>query len=81
MDDALAVTSSALETILENKNLPKISPLNFPPCPRGPGRPKIRKVKEGAPSIPSKKRKNPDTGFSFVPECLQEYRTEEPPKK
>ena len=81
VDDVITEGITALRSILEDKNLQKISPLNFPPCPWGPGIPKIRKVRERAPSIPSKKRKNPDTGFSFVPECLREYRTEEPPKK
>ena len=36
VDDAMAVASPALRNILEDENLPKISPLNFPSCPRGP---------------------------------------------
>ena len=52
-------TPAAVQRTVVEHLAPVISPLNFVPCPRGPGRPKIRREREGAPSIA--KRKSPET--------------------
>ena len=63
---------------------PGISPMVFPPCPRGPGRPKIGR--QGKPVL--KKRKavvieEPEDAFTTVPDILRPYLldTEQPKKK
>ena len=55
-----------------------LSPMNFLPCPRGPGRPK-KNIRQEAPSIPAaKKRKSPaidllteESIFSAIPPILR----------
>ena len=62
----------------------RLSPLTFPPCPQGSGRPKMRR--EGA---PTKKRKRnavadgENTSSCLEPDMLKKYKNinEEPKKK
>ena len=54
-----------------------ISPMNFPPCPRGRGRPKL-KERQGAPATKSRgqKRKATNTGesgFTSLPDLFNPY--------
>ena len=65
-----------------------LSPMNFLPCPRGPGRPK-KNIRQGAPSIPvAKKRKSSaidflteESIFSASPAILRQYEVLPEPKK
>ena len=55
-----------------------LSPLVFPSAPRGRGRPKTKNQRQGAPIAPRcLKRK----AFSFVPDCLAQYKIQPAPKK
>ena len=78
------VTSQVSQTVLESERFGDpvmISPLNFPPCPKGRGRPKQKR--QGAPASQKRKGTERDTSlpFSFVPSLLQPYLREEPDKK
>ena len=65
-----------------------LSPMNFLPCPRGPGRPK-KNIRQGAPSIPAaKKIKSPaidclteESIFSATPAIFIQYEVLPEPKK
>ena len=64
-----------------------ISPMNFPACPKGRGRPKVTK-RQGAPirtDQPEKRKFNTqqeeEEPFSFVPDCLRQFSIPQPPKK
>ena len=59
-----------------------VSPLNFPPCPRGPGRPK--QTRTGAPKSTKKRKESetePEEEFSLIPPMLRQYCREEPVTK
>ena len=85
---SLSEVYSPLPTIVNRiaSNQPEYSPLLFPACPRGRGRPKLAKC-QGVPLKKQAKRKKPEADcFNFIDEIsmLAPYRTNssaEPPKK
>ena len=70
------LASPALRTV---DNIASQSPLNFPHCVRGRGRPKEKR--QGAPRKKAEKRKAPEENFETVPEALRQYRIVPPTKK
>ena len=64
----------------------RISPMNFPVCPKGRGCPKVTK-RHGAPirtNQPEKQKfttqQEEEEQFSFVPDCLRQFAIPQPPR-
>ncbi len=77
-----SVASPSLRGLQSDTTVPVgVSPLNFPPCPWGPGRPRVGR--QGAPGrkVVGKRKASAPPAFNFKPEMLSDYLVPEPPKK